>query len=547
MSYTIEKQKCDHCKKDYTELYHCETCNRNGEEFPQGKELLCQICIAQHLVIDHAIIDNKGHKPLACNEHKMLERNYCRTCDVTFCWECMSKHSEHKFEPLEKRGSELRGKIFEMLTELELKEKPSRSKKEEISETIMKHKQSQKQLREIVDSEIEKLRKKCYKVIEDNTQILTANLEDVSRIIDETVNLQKRLRDLLASSNDHLLRQFIGTEKDVIQNRDQQDKVIQRKETFIESCQLDVVAKKFLDFGRCIYEDLKSAEKERTVLCNKKVSKLGNGAITNCFIVKSDRQLYKISTCDDVLSIEKIEVSENECVSIGTKQSIEFNETIIMHHVGEYSCIFLMTENKKLYYLILGKKSGLKSSIPFPYFTHILLPYESSRSYHKIDTIHWSYWDEENKLIRFSHKDTFTIKCDTLPRVTNSHQWNYFTVYFITDENNVIVANVRNSRHWVIPFNSTAHISHVTQSGVGIRNRIVFIWCCEDESVFISEKKDEEEEFTTPVRYQWNKTSMFTQIRVSDRQFRLLPRLQMPSGETYNAFTIFDDYDWSGN
>ena len=113
MSYAVEKQKCHHCKNEYTELYHCETCNRNGEEFPDGKELLCQICIAHHLVIDHVIIDNKGHRPLAYEEHKMLEREYCRTCDVTFCWGCMRKHSEHKFEPLEKRGSELRGKLLE--------------------------------------------------------------------------------------------------------------------------------------------------------------------------------------------------------------------------------------------------------------------------------------------------------------------------------------------------------------------------------------------------------------------------------------------------
>ena len=227
----------------------------------------------------------------------------------------------------------------------------------------MKHKIVQKQLREKVDSEIEKLRKNCYKVIEDNTKILTDDLEDVSRIIDETVNLQKSLRDLLGSSNAHSLKQFLGTEKDVIQNRDQQDKVIQRKETDIESCQLDVVAKKFDEFGVSIIENLKSEEREKTVVCNQKISNIGSEAITNCFIVKLNRKLYKISTCDDVLNIEEIEVSKNECVSIGTKQSIEFNETIIMHHVVAYSLILLMTENKKLYNITLGDKSRLKSSI----------------------------------------------------------------------------------------------------------------------------------------------------------------------------------------
>ena len=540
MSYSIEQQKCDHCKNEYTELYHCETCNRNGEEFPQGKELLCHICIAPHLVIDHAIIDNKGHKPLACEDHKLVERNYCRVCDVTFCWKCMSKHSEHKFEPLEKRGSELRGKIFDMLTELELKEKPSRSKKDEISETIMKHKRVQKQLREEVDSENEKLRKRCYKVIEDNTKILTDDLEDVTRIIDETVNLQKSLRDLLGSSNAHLLRQFMGTEQDVIRNRDQQDKVIQRKETDIESCQLEVVAKQFGEFGVSILGELKSEEKERTVVLKQKKSDIWSEAITKCFIVKSGGKLYKMSTCDGVLNIEKIEISENERVSIGTKQSIEFNETITIHHVMGNSCIFLLNENKKLHNLELGEKISLKCSFPVPSFNHILLPYVVSLLDLPTDTIYWCYWDEENELIRFSHNDTFVIKCDTLPRVTNSHQRNFYTLFFITDENNVIMADVHYSLYWVIPFNSTAHISCVSERQKEFFNRFVLIWCCEDESVFISEKKDEEEEFTTSVRYQWNTTSMFTQIRDSDRLFRLLPRLQMPSGETYNAFIICD-------
>ena len=66
----------------------------------------------------------------------MLLQEYCPTCDISFSWKCMNKHSELQFDTLENRVSEERRKAPESLTAPELGEKPIRETKVLLSQTL---------------------------------------------------------------------------------------------------------------------------------------------------------------------------------------------------------------------------------------------------------------------------------------------------------------------------------------------------------------------------------------------------------------------------
>ena len=228
----------------------------NGDQFELGVEYLCQTCIVHHL-IDHIIVDRKGEKPLICREHKMLQHEYCRTCDVTFCWRCTSIHSGRTFEPLEERASELKGKVFEVLTELKLDEKPLRVEKSSIS-IIEKHKNEQRLIREQIDEEIDKLRTACYKAIEDNCKLMYDDLENISQLVDETVVLQKKLRHLLSSSSANIIKNFPEIENDVILNKINGNKLINLDESTLISCKITSLFNKFKQCLQLLTDQVKS-------------------------------------------------------------------------------------------------------------------------------------------------------------------------------------------------------------------------------------------------------------------------------------------------
>ena len=542
MANSLELQKCHHCNSEQSELFHCKSCGCKDEKNKSEKEYFCQICISSHLVIGHELTDKKGHKPLICDEHKMLEHEYCRTCDVTFCWRCTSKHSKHEFDTLEQRGSELRGKVFEMLTELETRKKPLRVRKETISEVIQVHRKEQQELREKIDEEIEKLRQHCYKIIDDNCTLKCDDENNVTEVVDKTVDLQERLRDLLASSNAHLVRQFVATQEDVEENTAETNTLIDKMETILISCKFDEITDEFEEFEQKLSNKLKSLKLVKLFSNSRsKDTAMISHAESVCddFIVSIFETIFRISTGNGQLKVQKVSTENYSDVSLGDEKNIEFEETVCKHYLvfGKLSSqILILTETNNIYTFDPEKELVLEKH-PYPPHNHILLPYNWS---YISPTIYWCYWDEDNKLIRFTDNDTFTIKCDTLPRATNSHQWNYFTAYFITDENNVIVADVLFSQYWVIPFNSTAHISCVTADELEDEKRIVFIWCYEDESVFISEQKNGKEEFSIPVRYQWNTSSLFTEITFNKHRFSFIPRLPLPTGKNYDLFHCFE-------
>ena len=119
-------------------LYRCTTCH-SGKNEASSVEFLCEDCLVPHIRKGHSVIDSKGDEPLTCTEHGFLCLQYCKSCNIPFCCKCLQIHSEHKFQSMDGKASEVRAEVFEVLTELESKEKPLRVKQETLSNALQKN------------------------------------------------------------------------------------------------------------------------------------------------------------------------------------------------------------------------------------------------------------------------------------------------------------------------------------------------------------------------------------------------------------------------
>ena len=67
------------------------------------------------------------------------------------------------------------------------------------------------------------------------------------------------------------------------------------------------------------------------------------------------------------------------------------------------------------------------------------------------DLFYWSYWDESEKMIRFTHSDDFSIPCEVMPFIKMSCS-DYFLLCFLICER-VVLVDVRQNSYEEMPIN----------------------------------------------------------------------------------------------
>ncbi|XP_075260057.1 uncharacterized protein LOC142351778 isoform X2 [Convolutriloba macropyga] len=505
--------KCNLCNRETTELFHCDNCPVDDGQSASSGGFLCQICIAIHLARDHTIRNQKGQEPLICSEHKMIQQEYCRSCDVTFCLMCTGMHSKHEFEPLEKRASELKGEVFEMLNELELNEKPLRVKKEQILRIIENHQQQLKDLRTHFESGIEQLRQKGLKVIEENGKLMTDELSKVSETVDEVVEMQQTLRDLFSESSGNLLKKFVETKESVIKCKKLGNEIVTAIDFGINSCDEILLGEKLQSFSVSLCGELESMVFEKEYfICSDSYS-----------------YLYKVIHGNGKLTCVEMSIGIDELVSYADKKSVALKADISrcfpVHHDENKLRILLLSTDKTVYIFSPFKETISLMKVDYPPYKNFLWPYTIGDWNHWEPE--WCYWDEETKLIKFTHDEQFTVKCDEFPSVRmGSYDWQ--RIALITTDLSVILVNVEIKEFCVVSFPDVSNISSVS-----IFDSNLFVWCAEDESVYSSYLHDGH--YTKPVKHEWIKQSLLTPVRVNEIQYSLLPCLRSESGniDTY--------------
>ena len=164
----------------------------------------------------HDITDYLGYPPNICSSHKMVESMFCQTCHASLCDSCLRLHSGHIFVSQEEKASEIRAKIFEIITSFENNEKPLRKQKQVCNDFLEDRKKENEAKRQFVDSCIEKVKNDIYAKLSeepcDNAPVFSEAIEklhDEITDVESQVNpLHETLRGLLSLSRTQLIKKF---------------------------------------------------------------------------------------------------------------------------------------------------------------------------------------------------------------------------------------------------------------------------------------------------------------------------------------------------
>ena len=229
-----ESSECYSCmeKFPFNVMYRCKSCPVNSEAesdkmMASSNEIFyCRLCIVgPHLRRNHEIVDSKGYNPAVCDEHRNLCLYYCETCLCVFCSDCTKSHSLHKFQPLEEKAPEVRGKIFAYITSSEEQSKPLKHK-EAVTQSCFKKKAAfrnsfeRNKLTDTLCSNYEQeIRSKTKKwcetlkdVLHDDETQTVALFENLKSVNAESGESCVKLKELLQTSEGNLVKQFTDAE-----------------------------------------------------------------------------------------------------------------------------------------------------------------------------------------------------------------------------------------------------------------------------------------------------------------------------------------------
>ena len=185
----------------------------------------------------------------------------CKTCDVPFCLKCIGNHSDHKFQSADEKASEVKAKVFEILEELEMKEKPLRLKQKANADVYSQNKQLVHDLKEIVKEECKKLEEHLLRKIDEKLELNNDLSSELKSVYEKLLDLQKMTRELLNQSNPRLLKNIVATAKNV-QNFEPiyNDSIV--KESKVFSCDFGDARKVFEDFEDTFEQLIKTSRGE---------------------------------------------------------------------------------------------------------------------------------------------------------------------------------------------------------------------------------------------------------------------------------------------
>ena len=205
---------CSNCEESNSieNLYKCAPCNKmDGNEKPVDTgsvEYLCDICIASHVKKGHSVLDHRNLQPTICTEHKMICLEYCITCDELFCGKCLTKHRFHTSKSMAEMASEVRSKIFNLLTVWESNEKTALGKQESVSAFVNQHESEVETLVKQVEDRIDKLKEKVIAEIRAKLAEFKKSESRFEDHIQKVGQTQKELRGLLSMSDGSMIESF---------------------------------------------------------------------------------------------------------------------------------------------------------------------------------------------------------------------------------------------------------------------------------------------------------------------------------------------------
>jgi len=509
------EKNCSICNDANVDLFTCDSCandDKSGEngDFPK---FFCSWCVIKCTKVGHKIRNLKGQEPLVCSEHKIVKTEYCQTCDVPFCFKCLTDHGKHEFSSLESRANSLKTKVFEFLSEIETAEKPMRIQKDALKEKIDEHQIGQNELKNYLLEEWEQVREMLVKKIEKNCQIGSEDLAKMELLINDTVDQQRNLRRLLSMSNAHLIQNFPAVEEKFLKAQKELTEMIVNRD--LKSVEISEMAKIFDHFKQEILTMMESK-----VECSTATN------FERCFVCSDSYHfMFRVSFDGKCLEVQQFLYDDNDEIMCDLRKSVPFDNVptkIFPVHSNSDSLRILVLSNNLEAWLIDPKSESLElKKVPYPTNSQFLWPYRVDSGYF-CGLFYWTYWDESAKTIRFTHDDTFSIPCEVMP-FTKMSCSDYYLLCFVIAER-VVLVNVRDNSYEQIPTEDGSDISCVSTYEI---NRL-FFWRSKDKSVQPWFKTDGKWQRACDKVYWDDVEKVYSTTGIGGKMFEFLPLIENP-------------------
>ncbi|XP_075260891.1 uncharacterized protein LOC142352277 isoform X2 [Convolutriloba macropyga] len=513
--------KCSSCEETDLELYYCETCFLSTDDnamLPAVKELLCEICLGPHIRKRHDVRLSNGQEALVCSQHRRLHSDYCRTCDVTFCGSCLGNHSEHKMGTIDERAIEIKKKVFEMLTKLELDEKPLRAKKEAVSECVKRCESGQLKLKELFEKEIEALRQLGLKQIDENLKKIKFEEEEICNGIDHVLDLQSCSRNLLVATNPHLIHDFKRVNVNFLQTSRNCEHIL-LSNIYSEPPNFSSVKEEISKFSQNVSEELKIV-----------FEKTYKSDISKSFAIQgADWSRFFFTVENGVMKISRIVVSDFDIPRKKFLTEVKFDEKVkqsfsIKDDSFSCSCV-VITESDITYQIQVDKKRITKiSKLAMPSVTYLLCAFATSLD----NKIRWCYWDEDRKVIKLTPDLDFP--CSSKPQWI-SREINDYRLCFAAD-NKLLIIDPNQRRCQTVTYQGNAMIDRVTFFW-----NCLFIWSKDNKAVSFYKNGDDKWKLITRVKWRDPTAVLVLDFSVV-WDLLLLPAVQLSHDDCLYVFSV---------
>ena len=314
---------------------------------------------------------------------------------------------------------------------------------------------------------------------------------------------------------------------------------------------------KLANRNNCVDCDLKSVEIvklfddfKQTILAKIDYSKATD--LKPSYVCSDSYQsMFRVIFDGNSLKIQRIMYDEDgENQRCGLTRDYSFNQEPLdnvpthvfpLHSNDETLRILILTKNLKAWLVNPYRDSLELKKVPYPTRSQFLWPYRVNEE-DDDNLFYWSYWDESEKMIRFTHSDDFSIPCEVMPFIKMSCS-EYFLLCFLICER-VVLVDVRQNSYEEITLNvfgtnvscfstyfSSPSNNQITRHSI----KALILWSLKDKSVQVWFKAGGKWHSVDIVGYQPNCCTAFT-VGIDDCSFKLLPLVKEPDNTLIEVF-----------
>ena len=411
---------CTNCEDviPFENIFKCVTCSDKIHDDPdQPLVTLCDGCVISHIKKNHKVNDNRGFEPSVCKEHKQLCSEFCKSCEKVCCTKCLRNHSEHKFEPLKEKASEIRSKVFEAVTEWELYEKPVRAKKELVSEMMRNQKEGVEKLIDYVEKKVDELKVNVVREIRSYLTGLEFSEKEIEDHIVKVGNVQQDFRSLLQLSEGAMVEKFPQISIAVKNQLELQKKI--ENMSFDDKNKIAEVGCLDDFFETAVFQikqQLDKASEGKEVRLD--VGLLGvpdSGIVENqdpSYFYSCHRQsVIEVKTHPN-LSICEFSVDANAhlCNQRNIVRGFELDSKVnFVYYIDDDYILLLFEDKSTLLFSCSDGKQEERIDVAYPAMSYFLTPFISVRR-----KVEWVFWDAATKALS-STVGRLQVKCQKKP------------------------------------------------------------------------------------------------------------------------------------